>query len=246
MRRLFSPRWLLVHILVFSLAGSMVFFGFWQLDRLDQRRERNATIEANITEQVVPARQVTGDATDEWRRVAVTGTYVSSSQVSIINRSQDNVAGDNLAAAIRTSDNKFFLVNRGFVPLTVSSRSLPSEEVTVMGYIRFTQTRGTLGAVDSTAPGTKEFQRFDLPLIRQAIGLDINTRFLIQLAEETPPPKTTFPAPVPLPIIDEGPHFSYAIQWFFFSVVAMTGWGVVVIRALRRDPSAGSPTQTSA
>ncbi len=246
MRRLFSPRWLLVHVLLFSLTGSMVFFGFWQLDRLEQRRDRNATIERNISQQVVAASQVEGNPDDEWRRVSVTGTYVPTSEISIINRSQDNVAGDNLAVAIRSNDNQLFLVNRGFVPLTVSTRSLPTGNVTVVGYVRFSQTRGTLGAVDSSAIGTKEFQRFDLPLIGEATRTNINTRYFIQLAQETPAPNTTFPAPVPLPIIDEGPHFSYAIQWFFFSVVAVTGWVVVIVRALRRDPSEGSPTQTSA
>jgi cytochrome oxidase assembly protein ShyY1 len=31
-----------------------------------------------------------------------------------------------------------------------------------------------------------------------------------------------------VPALDEGPHLSYAIQWFFFAAVAVVGAGYVV------------------
>src|SRR5690606_1234437 len=45
-RFLLRPLWLLSHLLVLALVVTMVNLGFWQLDRLDQRRDRNAVIEA--------------------------------------------------------------------------------------------------------------------------------------------------------------------------------------------------------
>ena len=40
------------------------------------------------------------------------------------------------------------------------------------------------------------------------------------------------PARLPLPALDEGPHLSYAIQWFCFAVIAVVGAGIVARRSL--------------
>ncbi|MFN5840632.1 MAG: SURF1 family cytochrome oxidase biogenesis protein, partial [Acidimicrobiaceae bacterium] len=97
MRRLFTPRWLLVHVSVSALVVTMVFLGFWQLNRLDERRLRNDTIAANTSAPIEDATQSMGQENEEWRRVTLTGQYLAPTEVSIINRSQDGAAGDNLA-----------------------------------------------------------------------------------------------------------------------------------------------------
>ena len=246
MRRLLTPRWILLHIAVLSLTALMVFLGFWQLDRLDQKRERNATVETNIERDIATATQDMGAKSDEWRRVELSGRYLHNLKVTIINRSQDGVAGDNIAVPFETESYGTFLVNRGFVPLATEASSTPNETMSLVGYVRLTQTRGTLGAVDSDKNPTREFQRFDLPLIRAAVAIEMNTRFFVQLIKESPSPNPVFPTPVPLPELDEGPHFSYALQWFFFSSVAFVAWIVVIRRRLKEPATSGSPGQTSA
>jgi len=42
--------------------------------------------------------------------------------------------------------------------------------------------------------------------------------------------------PIPLPELDEGPHLSYAIQWFTFSALAVIGWVLVVRKTARGEP----------
>lgn len=246
MRRLFSPRWILIHIGMCALAVLLVFLGLWQLQRLDDRRARNAEIEMNTTREIVAATQDLGEPNDEWRRVTLTGRYVPDTQIAIINRSQDGVAGDNLAAVFKTENNGEFLINRGFVPLAVNQRFTPDESLTLVGYIRLNQTRRNVGAIDSSTRGTTEFQRYDLERIKQALAQPINTAYYVQLIKESPSPNTEWPMPVPFPTIDEGPHFSYAMQWFFFSFVAVAGWAVVVVRKLREGSSDPALKQTSA
>jgi cytochrome oxidase assembly protein ShyY1 len=145
-----------------------------------------------------------------------------------------------------TENNGEFLINRGFVPLTVNARFTPQDTLTLVGYIRLNQTRRNVGAIDSSNRGTTEFQRYDLARIRAALDLGINTNYYVQLIEESPSPKSVWPIPVPFPTIDEGPHFSYAMQWFFFAFVAVAGWAVVVARKLREITSDPAPEQTSA
>ena len=246
MRRLFTPRWILLHVSVVALTAFMVFLGFWQLDRLDQKRDRNASIESNIERPIAPAGPDMGTPGNEWRRVELRGRYLADGAVTVINRSQDGVAGDNIAVPFQTESNGTFLVNRGFVPLATEASNTPNETMSLVGYVRLTQTRGTLGAVDSVKNPTREFQRFDLPLIRAAVGIEMNTTHFVQLIKESPSPNPVFPTPVPLPELDEGSHFSYALQWFFFSSVACAAWIVVIRRRLKDPATSGSPGQTSA
>lgn len=223
----------------------MVFLGIWQLHRLDDRRARNAEIELNTTQDIVTATQDIGSPTDEWRRVVLTGKYVEGSDISVINRSQDGVAGDNVAAVFETEANGPFLVNRGFVPLSVTKQPAPRDAISLVGYVRMNQTRRNVGAIDSSAKGTTEFQRYDLERIKTALDIGINTNFYVQLIKESPSTNAQWPSPVPFPTVDEGPHFSYAMQWFFFSFVALAGWIVVIVRKVR---SSSDPVleQTSA
>jgi cytochrome oxidase assembly protein ShyY1 len=41
-------------------------------------------------------------------------------------------------------------------------------------------------------------------------------------------PSTQKAARFALPVLDDGPHRSYAIQWFCFAIIALVGAGIVV------------------
>lgn len=245
-RRLFTPKWILVHVGVCALVVLMVNLGFWQLRRLDEKRTFNATVSARTVEPVAPLDAVLtpdGRASDaQWRRVTVTGTYEADGAVTIVNRSQDSTAGVDSLVPLRMSDNRVVLVSRGFVPLALAVPAPPTGTVEVTGYLRTTQTRTALGAVDSTDPSTTEFQRFDVQLIARRVSGDVVPMW-IQLIAESPSPANEWPARVPLPELTEGPHLSYAIQWFFFSLTAVTAW-VVVVRRRLRETTASAPTTT--
>lgn len=247
---LVRPRWILVHVLVLSLAVAMVFLGFWQMDRRDQKRELNATVMERTTIPQVAIDDLlttTSDTSEiEWRVVTATGTYLPAEAVTIINRSQDATAGYTPLTPLLLEDGRVVLVNRGFAPLDQSVPPVTTDTVTVLGYLRKTQTRGSLGAIDSTDPSTTEFHRIDVELISQRLSYPTLPMYL-QLIEQSPPVEGPWPSPASLPDLDEGPHFSYAVQWWFFSLVAFTGWIVVVRRAIRqRTNEMDVPEKTSA
>ena len=64
----------------------------------------------------------------------------------------------------------------------------------------------------------------------------------VQLTGETPATIMEWPAPVAFPELSEGPHKSYAIQWFFFCLVALTAWVVVTRRKWRAGDVVTPPT----
>lgn len=242
MRRLLTPKWIGLHLLVVVLVVVMVNLGLWQLSRLDEKRATNAVIEsrADLAPLALADVRGTGDldpGEHEWRPVVVRGSYDPSRAVTVLNRSAEGVAGTHSVVPFRADDGRWILVNRGFVPLAETTPTAPSGEMTVVGYLKASEKRGTLGAVDSTDAETVEFQRLDVPLIGAPIvasGDTVESMFLL-LAQESPETPGRWPARIPLPPLDEGSHQSYAGQWFLFSLVAVGGWVVIVRRALRSD-----------
>ena len=226
----------------------MLNLGFWQLNRLDEKRKFNSVLSTHSSTPVqslneaVPAKW--NKATSEWLRVSVTGSYDFSKAVTIINRSQDGTAGYNSVVPFTSTNNRTILVNRGFVPLVMEAPVAPTGEIKIIGYLRASQSRSALGPIDSTEAGNTEFQRFDIPLISAHVGKTIEPMFL-QLITESPAGESQWPAKVALPPLDEGTHMSYALQWFFFCLVAFTAW-VVVIRRKITQVNALTQAQTSA
>ncbi len=240
MRRLLTPRWIGLHLLVVAVVAVMMNLGLWQLSRLDEKRATNAVIEARAAEAPLDISDVRGGGDldpdeHEWRPVIVRGAYDPARAVTVLNRSAEGIAGTHQVVPFRAEDGRWIFVNRGFVPLVEQAPAVPSAPMTVVGFLKESEKRGTLGAVDSVDAGTVEFQRLDIPLIARPItesGGTVETMFLL-LAQEAPETPGTWPARIPLPPLDEGSHQSYAGQWFLFSLVAVGGWIVIVRRTLR-------------
>ena len=241
---------MLLHVAVAGLVVLMVNLSFWQLHRLQSKKEFNKTVTSHIAEPVQKISVVLADdvsTTDvEWRRVVATGVFDPDHAVTVINRSQDGSAGYDSLVPLILPGGSAVLVNRGFVPLAMATPDIKDGEVTVVGYLRVSQQRTGLGLKDSESKDTTEFQRFDVPRIAAQLDYPVLPMFL-QLIQQDPANNSDWPAPVALPALDEGPHLSYAVQWMFFSLVAITAW-VIVIRKRLKEPSTreAAPTQTSA
>lgn len=241
-RRLFTPKWIAIHLAVLVLVATMVNLGLWQLRRLDEKRTFNALVMDRTREPVAdveslwPSNPTDPNTVSEWRRLRATGTYLASQSVTVINRSQDGVAGYDSVVPLLLDDGRTVLVNRGFVPLATAQPAPPEGTVTITGFMRQTQKRSALGAIDSTDVTSTEFQRFDVPLISKRLSGEV-LPFFVQVITEDPRPPGQWPSPVRLPELSEGPHLSYAFQWFFFCLVALTAWGVVIRRRLAEDVS---------
>lgn len=66
--------------------------------------------------------------------------------------------------------------------------------------------------------------------IERLVGRPVAPYLLVQTADADPgTPRDSTPARLELPVLDEGPHRSYAVQWFSFAAIAAVG-GVVLYR----------------
>jgi cytochrome oxidase assembly protein ShyY1 len=240
-RFLLTPRWLLFHLVVIAAIVAMVFAAFWQLDRLDQRRTFNDAVRERSQQQPVDLAVILDDldagrlepSTAEWLPVTVSGTYLPG-QVVEFNNSQGGRAGDNVLTALSFGGGGTVIVNRGFIPLALEDDlpAAPSGDVTVTGFVRPSEVRDRGGVTDADddEPLT-EIRRIDIPRLSQQFPGDVAPVY-VQLTGSDPPLTAGDPAPVVLPELDEGPHLSYAIQWFIFAICVAVGWVLAVRRSL--------------
>jgi len=229
-------RWVGLAVFLSLVGLACVRLGEWQLDRLDQRRAANAVVLDNENRPAVAYTEVMGgpvDDDDQWQQVTLTGTYTGE-QYQVRYRNHDKQAGIEVAAVFETTSGDELLIDRGFIPRQAGQPDTevlptpPAGEVSVLGWVHRDE-RG-----DDTAVVPHEFK---VRLINsEAIGTDLGRDLLpgyVVLRESTPGNGEGL-IPLTPPVLDEGNHFSYALQWYAFGAIAVIGIAVL-IRADLKD-----------
>lgn len=237
-------RWRTIAFLAASIILAAVFarLGVWQLDRLHERRRRNAYLGERWRAAAVPLADLRGTADDiRYRRVIVSGRADYSHEVVYASRTRDGSPGVYLVTPVSTGDSTVLVV-RGWVyapdGATVdASRWREADSLTVEGYVD--ELSATSARPDSMPgrPGT--VTRLDRARLERRIGRPLRGVYVMALGDKGAPTATR-PARFTLPELDDGPHRSYAVQWFSFAAIAVVGAGIV-LRNDRRDRAVGVP-----
>lgn len=239
------PRWILSHVLILVLIVTMVNLGFWQLRRLHEKKSHNATVEKNEAFPVAPIESLlqANDPTSRggdlaFRRTSATGTYDTANEVIVRARSLNERPGVWVASPLRLADGTGVIVVRGFLPSQGTLEAVPagaeppSGTVTVQGLVQETQTRGLIGPTDPSGVRLGDIARVDVERLQQQVPYRLYPVWL-QLTSSSPAQSGTEPEVLPPPTLDEGPHFSYAVQWFIFSTIAVIGYPLILRRSAR-------------
>lgn len=244
------------HLLVITLVVAFVNFGFWQLRRLEERRDANAIVEARSSMPVQPLGGVV-DATAgfgevdhlPYRRVTARGAYDAGASVLVRSRALRGRPGFHVLTPLVTDDGTTLVVNRGFAPYSsdaaeVLAATRPVEgEVEVTGLLLGTQERQGIGPTDPAGGRLDEISRVDLARLQEQYAGDLYPVYL-QLEAQSPPPAGALPEVLGAPEQSEGNHLSYAVQWFLFAAVGAIGWPVL-LRHTARDVGGPAPDPPS-
>ena len=231
---LVKPKWIGFHLLCLAAIVLMVNLAFWQLRRLDERQALNDRVAAQSTAPIAPLADLSlsDPSAVEYRRVEVTGTYLDV-QFEVVNLSQASTTGSDPVNVLRLADDSLILVNRGFLPFDADPASPPAGEVTVTGRLRPSKSGGTDQRDDDDTPQVTEIRRIDIAAIAEQLMLPVAPMY-IELLESAPADSPAL-LPVPLPEASDGPHLSYTIQWFIFSVCVAVGWVFAVRKTARKQ-----------
>jgi cytochrome oxidase assembly protein ShyY1 len=257
-RFLLRPRWLLSHLFVLALVVLMVVAGFWQLDRLGQRRDRNALVEDRTELPAVPVDELVvpgdgGDQVDEvrFRRVTAEGTYDADATVVVRNRSQDGRAGGWLVTPMVLASGDRVGVIRGFVGLdddsTIPEVAPPEGDVTVAG---LAMDPARLGGTSERDLEGLLAEDDVLPAVVQAYSSEPADAGPAAAGADDAAPSAgdAVPSPaaeeaglvvVPAPELSEGPHLGYAAQWFIFATIGAVGYPLALRRIVQRREAEG-------
>lgn len=200
--------------------------GFWQLRRLAQRRAQNALVVARLADPSIPVQQLTHDtAALHYRRVLLNGRYDYAHEIKIVDRSRLGSPGINIVTPLRIAGtDTAVLVNRGWVyapdGLTADlSHWREADSLAGTGYARplFRVFSGS-----PLLPGRPDsFRWLDQVALRSHIPYPVYPFVIVLDGDASSHGK--IPPRIPPPPLDEGPHRSYAIQWFSFAIIAIVG-----------------------
>ena len=235
-------------LIVGGLAAAVcVRLGFWQLNRLGQRQALRAMVEARQGQSPF---QVSGFAafrattlgtvdSAAYRRAAARGVFDFSRQIVVVARAMEQVPGVYVVTPLQLADGQAILVERGWVPspdaYTVALDSLREpDSALVAGLLLRVRARRQLAVRDTTWPlrvpsddPDQLAARYPYPLLPWVLR---------RTHTSGAPPGLR---PVPLPVIDNGPHLSYAIQWFAFATIAVVGSFILFLRERGRRKGEG-------
>jgi surfeit locus 1 family protein len=231
---------------LFALAVSLgcVRLGFWQLERLRERRERNAQVTARLGEAPVPFEHLPRNSTIRYRRVRTTGTYDFSNEFVVTSRGRNGAPGVHIVTPLRQAGmDTAVLVNRGWAYSPDGMRVdlgvfREDSNAIIDGFVEeFAVAQGpvTTPSVDGAV------RRLDYDSLSARLPYPIVPLILVQTKDsgEFKAVDRGTPVRIEPPPLDEGPHRSYAIQWFGFAVVGIAGSVVVLLRDRKRPPEQG-------
>jgi surfeit locus 1 family protein len=215
-------------------AALFVRLGFWQLARLRAKRERNDVIAAQQVAQPVQFASLPADtAAAHYRRAEVTGMYDFAHELVLAARSRQGSPGiEFLTPLRREGTDTAVLVNRGWVysPDGASvdrARWREAERATVTGYVEQFGPDAPAGAASTDRLLVRRLNRRE---IAARIPYPVAPYYLVATGDTA----SSHPVRREMPVLDDGPHRGYAIQWFSFAAIALVG-ALAVVRRERRD-----------
>lgn len=251
-RFLVSRRWVLFFLTIVVVGIGTWWLGEWQFGRLDDRRDRNAIIRANETQDPAPVTDVLAvdepvAADEEYSVVTATGTYAVEDTVVVRYRTDENgQPGVHAVVPLVLADGTAVLVDRGWYGTenrAVDPSALPEPpagEVTITGWVRID------GTGDSTQVTDNSTRAISSVTIGDALDREVLEGF-VDLRTEDPEPAEPLQHPE-LPDLGDGPHFFYGLQWWFFGLLAAGGFGYLAWderrngrRGERRPARSGGP-----
>ncbi len=238
-----SPRVRYVFLILALVAAAVcIRLGLWQRSRLLERRTANAQLEAARQEPPVNLSSADRGSLVN-RRVIVRGAYDHEHDQLLRNQASQERPGVNVITPLRMlGTDTAVLVNRGFVPapdgLTVPALDSLREagEQEVEG-VAFALGAAPQGGEPLERGGHVAWRALDSAALTARLPYPVLNVVILQSPKPTLP---TYPRRLDPRPLDDGPHWSYMMQWFAFALI-FAGGGVMVALG-RRVPEWSEPT----
>ena len=227
----FSPR-LIPTLATLILLPILLSLGFWQLDRAEQKREILRQYEQRQSRTVLNLnKSVQEQEFFNYQRVEVTGRFDTTQQFLLDNKVYQGRAGYQVFTALLLSDSKqAVLVNRGWIPQTVSRKEIPiiptpAENISITGRLKLDTGNsfqlGESGIQNDTWP--RVIQWLEMAQIEKSLGYTVRPFVILQ----DPASPAGFVRDWYIKKISPEKNTSYAVQWFALALALVIIYLVV-------------------
>jgi surfeit locus 1 family protein len=200
-----------------------------QLSRLHQRRAANATTLA--ARAAPPAQLGAGSSRSDTlgeHYVVAEGRYDHGHEILIRGEVFEGAPGvEVVTPLLLAGGGPAVLVNRGFLPApdAVSAVTEGTQEPGPRTVRGLALPLGSAPGEPVEHAGRTTWRRLDAGELRQRLPYAILPIYILQTPDSSLP---RFPRRLEAPVVDDGPHLGYAIQWFLFAGLA-AAFAVLVV-----------------
>lgn len=228
-----QPRWLGYVALATIFAIACCLFGVWQWNRREEALAAIERLESNYDRSPVAVTEAipdpaTFDPARQWTPVVLEGEYLLDEQLLLRGRWRGGQVGFDVIAPFRTLEGTVFVVDRGWIDQAsgaerpVTEPATPAEPTTVVARLRPNE-----GDIPGRGAPEGQIASVNLPAIAEGIdGEAYVGAYGLLVSEDGAAPADV--AIATRPVLDEGPHLSYTLQWFVFALFgyAAVAWGM--------------------
>ncbi len=228
---LFSRQWRGYLAFTVLFAVVCVGLGQWQFARRAEAQAQISLLNANYDAEPRDLASVVdteSDNTDsiKWSPVTAQGEYLASETVYVRNRPLAGRIGFHMLVPFETTDGLVFVVDRGWVDSNADNSAPANEPRLPQGIVTIT---ARLYPSEPTIAGRSapdgQIATIHVPTMVAGHENSVD-KWFGQIATESP--AGTLGIEFTKPVLDEGPHLSYALQWYVFAIMAFValGWGI--------------------
>ncbi|MEM9254493.1 MAG: SURF1 family protein [Pseudomonadota bacterium] len=224
--RRFQPEWRTT-MLVVLLLPCLIWLGFWQLTRAEEKARLAAEFELKQSRAPLSLLELDDRSPEAlaYLPVRMRGRFRPQEYFLLDNRTQDGRYGNEVIGVFDLAgSDEVVLVNRGWVPADPARLELPevppvADEVRLLGRVYVPPGEPYLLGDQVMATGwPKRVQAVQIETLRDALGDVRLFPYSVRLDPETPGALVTR-----WPIVNVSPdkHQGYAVQWFAMAAVLL-------------------------
>ena len=209
-------------ILAMALLALCFIAGQWQWDRGIDRRSANQEIERNFDLAPTDFAEISSDPEREllWRELFITGKFIPEHEILMRNRYHDDQYGYGVATLFEMTDGRRVWIDRGWVKAGASATTppeivpVPANQVRLLVRYRSDALDAKIkGSFFATGASNSELRKWN-----EEAAVESESFYFDLIGGDFIPK-----VPTPLPSLSDGPHLAYAIQWWFFGLLALFG-----------------------
>jgi cytochrome oxidase assembly protein ShyY1 len=230
-------KWMLI-ISAVLLVPAMIYLGFWQLDRAEQKKQLIQSWSQQTHQTQLPS--LDEFTTRQYLNLKLKGYLDHQRYFMLDNRFRNGVVGYEVIAPFYTEFNELILVNLGWTQAPQSRDelpviSIPMERLTVMGGARQVKTAFSLGPNSIQRQWPIRIQQLDIKHLSELLGAEL---LPIEIRVKQPV-VSSLDLDWPVTMMMPQKHLAYAVQWFAMALALL----MLVVwswRYLNREPHQGA------